>query len=153
MRTAVFIYNACVTEMLLQAQMAYLFSNLREPVLNAAIQVLQFPTGSRGLDAGCGAGLQAILLAETIGPAGHVTGLDLSPELLVHAKDVANRAGLSERISFRQGDVNDLPFDDDGTCLHTFSDDKKYALLLEGHELARARGGPRWMTMPLLRDL
>ena len=30
--------------------------------------------------------------------------------------------------------------------------DKKYALLIPGHELSRARGGPRCMTMPLVRE-
>jgi arginine deiminase len=29
---------------------------------------------------------------------------------------------------------------------------KKYAILLQGHELSRARGGPRCMTMPLHRE-
>ena len=94
-------------------QMAYLFINLRESVLRSALQTLRLPFGSRGLDAGCGAGLQAILLAETVGPEGHVTGLDLSPELLVHAEDIVQKAGLGERISFREGDVNKLPFDDE----------------------------------------
>jgi len=93
-------------------QMAYVSNPLREPILRSAIQALQFPMGSRGLDAGCGIGLQALLLAERVGPAGHITGLDLSPELLVYAKDIVKEAGLSERISFRQGDVNTLPFDD-----------------------------------------
>jgi SAM-dependent methyltransferase len=94
-------------------QMAYVSNPLREPVLRSAIQALQFPSGSRGLDAGCGIGLQALLLAETVGPAGHITGLDLSPELLVYAKDIVKKAGLTERITFREGDVNKLPFDDD----------------------------------------
>jgi len=94
-------------------QMAYLFNNLRKPILRSALQALRLPLGSRGLDAGCGAGIQAILLAETVGPEGHVTGLDLSPELLVYAKDMVKEAGLAERISFREGDVNKLPFDDD----------------------------------------
>jgi SAM-dependent methyltransferase len=93
-------------------QVGYLFNSLREPVFRSAIQALQLPAGSRGLDAGCGIGLQALLLAETVGPAGHITGLDLSSEILVHAKDVVKKAGLSERISFREGDVNELPFDD-----------------------------------------
>ena len=86
---------------------------LSEAVIPSAIQALQLPPGSRGLDAGCGIGLQALLLAEAVGPAGHVTGLDLSPQFLVHARKIAAEAGLSERISFQQGDVSRLPFDND----------------------------------------
>ena len=37
------------------------------------------------------------------------------------------------------------------TELETWTD-KKYALLIAGHELSRARGGPRCMTMPLERE-
>jgi len=94
-------------------QMAYVSNPLREPVLCSVIQALQFPLGSRGLDAGCGIGLQTLLLAEAMGPVGHITGLDLSPEFLDHAEEMVKNAGLSERISFREGDVNKLPFDDD----------------------------------------
>jgi ubiquinone/menaquinone biosynthesis C-methylase UbiE len=86
---------------------------LAEPTVRSAIQALQLPLGSRGLDAGCGIGLQALLLAEAVGPAGHVTGLDLSPEFLVYAREIVDRAGLSERISFQEGDVRELPFDAD----------------------------------------
>jgi len=94
-------------------QMLRVSNPLREPVLRSAIQALQLPPGSRGLDAGCGIGLPALLLAEAVGPAGHVTGLDLSPEFLVHAEEIVGQAGLSEQISFREGDVSKLPFDDD----------------------------------------
>jgi demethylmenaquinone methyltransferase/2-methoxy-6-polyprenyl-1,4-benzoquinol methylase len=86
---------------------------LVEPAARAAIQALNLPLGSRGLDAGCGVGLQAWLLAEAVGPAGHVTGLDLSSEFLDYGRDLVEKAGLSNRISFKQGDVRELPFDGD----------------------------------------
>lgn len=35
---------------------------LTEPIVRSAIQTLQIPFGSRGLDAGCGIGLQTRLL-------------------------------------------------------------------------------------------
>ena len=54
-----------------------------------------------------------LVVGRDSGTAGHATGLDLSPEFLVYAKDIVKKAGLSERISFREGDVNKLPFDDD----------------------------------------
>ena len=95
------------------AEMAYAFSALRAPILRGAIQAMQPPAGSRGLDAGCGLGLQALQLAKTVGAAGHVTGLDLSPELLANAVEIATQAGLSARTCFQEGDINNLPFDDD----------------------------------------
>ena len=86
---------------------------LREPTLRSIIRSLQLPRGSRGLDAGCGIGLQSILLAETVGAEGHVTGLDIMPKLLAYGKELASKVGLSERVTFRAGDVSCLPFEDD----------------------------------------
>jgi demethylmenaquinone methyltransferase/2-methoxy-6-polyprenyl-1,4-benzoquinol methylase len=85
---------------------------LREPTLRTIIQTLQLPTGSRGLDAGCGIGLQTLLLAEAVGPAGHTTGLDVLPELLAYGEDMVAKAGLSAQITFREGDVGCLPFEE-----------------------------------------
>jgi len=86
---------------------------LREPTLRAAARALRLPAGSHGLDAGCGLGLQALLLAEEMGPSGHITGLDLSPEFITCAREIIGKAGLSGRISFEQGDISRLPFDTD----------------------------------------
>ena len=85
---------------------------LMKPTVHAAIQALQLPPGSHGLDAGCGIGLPALLLAGAVGPTGHVTGLDISPEFLRHAEEVVRKSGFAERISLREGDVRELPFDD-----------------------------------------
>jgi ubiquinone/menaquinone biosynthesis C-methylase UbiE len=106
-----------------------IFNPLMEPVVQAAIQALQLPLGSRGLDAGCGIGLQATLLAEAVGPAGHVTGLDLSSEFLHYAEATVHKLGLSERISFRAGDVRQLPFDDNAFDWAWSSDCVGYAPL------------------------
>lgn len=86
---------------------------LRESTLRAAIQALHLLPGSRGLDAGCGIGLQALLLADAVGPAGQVTGLDVKPEFLARGREIVKEAGLSERISFKEGDIAKLPFDED----------------------------------------
>jgi demethylmenaquinone methyltransferase/2-methoxy-6-polyprenyl-1,4-benzoquinol methylase len=64
------------------------------------------------LDAGCGIGLPTLLLAEAIGPDGHVTGLDLSQEFLTSAEGIVEKSGLGDRISFQEGDINRLPFED-----------------------------------------
>ena len=84
---------------------------LRESIFHAMIKALQLPEGSRGLDAGCGMGLQSLLLAKDVGLTGHVTGLDVSAEMLDHGQEIVKEAGLSERISFQEGDVTNLPFD------------------------------------------
>lgn len=85
---------------------------LRQPAIRSAIQTLNLPSGSRGLDAGCGIGCHTLRLVEAVAPGGHVTGLDLSPELLVRAKETAKESDLSEHVTFQEGDVNELPFED-----------------------------------------
>jgi demethylmenaquinone methyltransferase/2-methoxy-6-polyprenyl-1,4-benzoquinol methylase len=85
---------------------------LRGPVIRSAIRALRLPKGSRGLDAGCGIGSHTLLLAEAVAPDGHVTGLDLSPRFLARARETAEKSGLSRCVSFREGNVRNLPFDD-----------------------------------------
>jgi demethylmenaquinone methyltransferase/2-methoxy-6-polyprenyl-1,4-benzoquinol methylase len=53
------------------------------------------------------------MLAEAVGAAGHVTGVDLSPEFLDCARSIAEKAGIPEQVSFQEGNINNLPFDDD----------------------------------------
>jgi len=52
-----------------------------------------------------------MLLVETLGLDGHVTGLDISPDFLTCAEYLIARAGKKESVSFKQGDVQALPFE------------------------------------------
>lgn len=86
---------------------------LREPVLRAVIGSLQLGPGSKGLDAGCGIGLQARLLADAVGLNGRITGIDIDSSQVAFAQDYAQREGYADRVSFCPGDVSRLPFADD----------------------------------------
>ena len=85
---------------------------LRESTVRSIIEALQLPIGSKGLDVGCGIGTQALMLAEFVGPSGHVTGVDVSREFLTYAKNVAKKIGKGEHVSFKEGDMIELPFND-----------------------------------------
>jgi len=65
----------------------------------------------RILDAGCGAGDLAIELARQI-PGTEIVGLDLSEPLLELARSSAAETGLTNRVSFEKGDVQQMPFPD-----------------------------------------
>jgi ubiquinone/menaquinone biosynthesis C-methylase UbiE len=86
---------------------------LRESVLRSVIQSIKLSPESHGLDAGCGIGLQMLLLAEAEGPKGQIAGVDISPELLAYGEKIVKKAGLSDRLRFHEGDVSNLPFDND----------------------------------------
>jgi demethylmenaquinone methyltransferase/2-methoxy-6-polyprenyl-1,4-benzoquinol methylase len=85
---------------------------LREPALRAAIAALKLAPGTHGLDIGCGIGLQSLLLAEATHPGSRITGLDISPELLRYAQERVKVSPLAKQISFKEGDMAHLPFED-----------------------------------------
>jgi len=67
-------------------------------------------SGLRVLDLGSGTGYPALLGAQTVGPGGSVTGIDLAEQMLEVARRKAISLGLSN-VAFRTGDVTALPFD------------------------------------------
>ncbi len=62
------------------------------------------------LDIASGPGTSAILAAEQLGCS--VIGVELSSENVAAARSAASRAGVSERVSFVEGDAEALPLDD-----------------------------------------
>lgn len=82
-------------------QMAYLNHRL---VADARLR-----SGMHVLDLGSGTGYPALLAAQTVGAAGHVTGVDLAERMLAAAERKAKRIGLTN-TTFQTGDVTTLPF-------------------------------------------
>jgi SAM-dependent methyltransferase len=74
------------------------------------IELLRLRSGARVLDAGCGLGDDVRDLAEIVGPDGQVTGLDFSAATLDEAR--RRTRGVDLPVTWVQGDVQELPFDD-----------------------------------------
>jgi arsenite methyltransferase len=77
----------------------------------APVERLDLKPGETVLDLGSGPGLDALLAARQVGPAGRVIGVDMTPEMLERARATAARAGASH-VEFRQGRLEALPVDD-----------------------------------------
>lgn len=63
------------------------------------------------LDLGSGAGFDCFLAAQAVGPAGHVIGVDMTPEMLGRARANAARGGYAQ-VEFRLGEIEALPVAD-----------------------------------------
>jgi SAM-dependent methyltransferase len=77
----------------------------------APVGHLGLKPGETVLDLGSGPGLDALLAAEQVGPAGRVIGVDMTPEMLERARANAARAGATQ-VEFRQGRLEALPVED-----------------------------------------
>ena len=67
--------------------------------------------GERVLDLGSGAGTDSLVAAQMVGPEGHVTGIDLTPEMVANARAAATELG-AENVEFLEGEAERLPFSD-----------------------------------------
>lgn len=65
--------------------------------------------GEDVLDLGCGAGTDTLVAAQMVAPAGRVTGIDMTPEMLTRARAAAAELGAGN-VDFVEGDVEKLPF-------------------------------------------
>ena len=77
----------------------------------APIGHLDLRPGETVLDLGSGAGIDALLAADRVGPDGRVIGVDMTPEMIERARDNAERAGASQ-VDFREGRLEALPVAD-----------------------------------------
>jgi SAM-dependent methyltransferase len=72
----------------------------------------QLETGETVLDLGSGAGFDAFLAADRVGADGYVIGVDITLQMLAKARANAESGGY-ENVEFRQGDLRNLPVDDE----------------------------------------
>lgn len=85
--------------------------------------------GQTVLDLGSGAGLDLMLAADRVGPAGRVIGIDMTQEMVDKARENVTRAGYTN-IDVRLGVIEDLPLPDSSVdwvisnCVINLSTDK-----------------------------
>jgi ubiquinone/menaquinone biosynthesis C-methylase UbiE len=70
------------------------------------VGLLELVPGMRVLDAGCGPGRLTLPLAETVGPQGEVTALDLQAEMLARVRGKVETAGL-QNVKFLHAGLGD----------------------------------------------
>jgi arsenite methyltransferase len=64
--------------------------------------------GERVVDLGCGAGTDSLVAAQMVGQNGHVTSIDMTPEMLEKARAATAELGLTN-IDFVEGEIERLP--------------------------------------------
>src|SRR4051812_23235455 len=97
------------------------------------IAVADLHEGERVLDLGSGGGIDVLLSARRVGPAGFAYGVDMTDEMLELARANAAKAGATN-VEFRKGAIEELPLDDASVdvvisnCVVNLSTDKPAAL-------------------------
>jgi SAM-dependent methyltransferase len=97
------------------------------------LAVADLRDGERVLDLGSGGGIDVLLSARRVGPAGFAYGVDMTDDMLQLARQNAARAGAAN-AEFRKGQIEDLPLDDGAVdvvisnCVINLSTDKPAVL-------------------------
>jgi arsenite methyltransferase len=82
------------------------FAGVANPFSMGALQ-----PGEDVLDVGSGAGMDTLVAAQMVGPTGSVTGIDMTPEMVVKARGSIAEMGL-DNATIIEGSAEHLPFDD-----------------------------------------
>lgn len=101
--------------------------------------------GETVVDLGSGAGFDALLSAERLGPEGRFIGVDMTPEMLEQARTNAVKAGHARTVEFREGFIENLPVASDtvdvviSNCVINLSPDKAQ-VFREAHRVLKSGG-------------
>jgi arsenite methyltransferase len=108
------------------------------------VAVADLRQGETVLDLGSGGGLDVLLSARRVGPAGKAYGLDMTDEMLSLARAHAREAGAAN-VEFLQGHIEAIPLPDQSVdvvisnCVINLSGDKA-AVLAESFRVLRPGG-------------
>jgi ubiquinone/menaquinone biosynthesis C-methylase UbiE len=86
-------------------------------------------SGETVLDLGSGGGIDVLLSARRVGPAGKAYGLDMTDEMLALARENQHKAGV-ENVEFLKGEIENIPLPDNSVdviisnCVINLSADK-----------------------------
>jgi arsenite methyltransferase len=89
--------------------------------------------GETVLDLGSGGGIDVLLSARRVGPAGKAYGLDMTDEMLALARDNQRKAGI-QNVEFLKGEIESIPLPDNSVdviisnCVINLSADKDKVL-------------------------
>src|SRR5216117_4014916 len=89
--------------------------------------------GETVLDLGSGGGIDVLLSARRVGPAGKAYGLDMTDEMLALARENQEKAGI-ENVEFLKGEIENIPLPDNSidviisNCVINLSADKDRVL-------------------------
>ena len=72
-------------------------------------QLGRLAPGERVLDLGSGAGTDSLVAAQMVGAQGHVTGIDMTPQMLAKARAAAVEMGAAN-VEFVESEAERLPF-------------------------------------------
>ena len=93
----------------------------------------QLRAGETVLDLGSGGGIDVLLSARRVGPAGKAYGLDMTDEMLALARENQRKAGLGN-VEFLKGEIESIPLPDNSVdviisnCVINLSGDKDRVL-------------------------
>lgn len=95
--------------------------------------LVQLHAGETVLDLGSGGGIDVLLSAKRVGPAGKAYGLDMTDEMLALANENKRKTGM-ENIEFLKGEIEHIPLPDNSVdviisnCVINLSTDKDQVL-------------------------
>jgi ubiquinone/menaquinone biosynthesis C-methylase UbiE len=95
--------------------------------------LIELKPGEVVLDLGSGGGIDVLLSARRVGPAGKAYGLDMTDEMLALARENQRRAGV-ENVEFLKGEIESIPLPENSVdvvisnCVINLSSDKDRVL-------------------------